>query len=409
MSQTDDKQLLTKAKDLVSQCDRCGTCLTVCPLFGIVDVEKSAARGKNSIVRALAAGALKPDGATLEATNFCLLCQACVDSCPNKIKTDQAMVNVRQYLTNRNGGVGIKYRMLGGIMKHKTIVKMAAMSLGIIRALKLGGLVPFGMAPEEYTKEQYTSVFKGPAALGGKTELWPAEGTPDKRVADFEGGGMKMMFPAAAEASQRTLKKTTALVVRENGCCGIPHLAHGMLDDFIALAKENIKLYEDVDIVVTDCGSCGGTLKHVADYLADDPEWKERAATFSKKVMDFSEYLVKAGYKPENKSNAVVTYHDPCHLVRGQGIKAQPRELLKASVGSYVEMKEADKCCGGAGTFHMDYPEASKQIVGRKQANIENTGAQIVTTGCPVCLVQLTKAAEASGGKFKAMHISQVI
>ena len=175
MSQTDDKQLLTKAKDLVSQCDRCGTCLTVCPLFGIVDVEKSAARGKNSIVRALAAGALKPDGATLEATNFCLLCQACVDSCPNKIKTDQAMVNVRQYLTNRNGGVGIKYRMLGGIMKHKTIVKMAAMSLGIIRALKLGGLVPFGMAPEEYTKEQYTSVFKGPAALGGKTELSPTE------------------------------------------------------------------------------------------------------------------------------------------------------------------------------------------------------------------------------------------
>jgi glycolate oxidase iron-sulfur subunit len=125
-------------------------------------------------------------------------------------------------------------------------------------------------------------------------------------------------------------------------------------------------------------------------------------------VMDLTEYLTKVGYLPRQKADAVFTYHDPCHLVRGQGITQPPRELLKAA-GSFVEMKEADVCCGGAGSFHIDYPDASAQILEKKRRNIEETGASVIVTGCPGCLIQLAKAAKASGGKFKAMHISQVI
>jgi glycolate oxidase iron-sulfur subunit len=123
--------------------------------------------------------------------------------------------------------------------------------------------------------------------------------------------------------------------------------------------------------------------------------------------MDLSEYLTKVGYQPRQKLDVTVTYHDSCHPIRGQGIKKQPRELLKAT-GKFVEMKEADKCCGGAGTFHIDYPDVAAQMIAKKQANIEKTGAAIVVSGCPVCLAQLSKAAAASG-KFKALHISQVI
>ena len=94
--------------------------------------------------------------------------------------------------------------------------------------------------------------------------------------------------------------------------------------------------------------------------------------------------------------------------MRGQGIKKQPRDLLKAA-GYFVEMKEADMCCGGAGSFHMDYPDISSQILDKKRQNIEATKAAVVVTACPGCLIQMTKAAKASGGKFKAMHISQVI
>jgi glycolate oxidase iron-sulfur subunit len=103
-----------------------------------------------------------------------------------------------------------------------------------------------------------------------------------------------------------------------------------------------------------------------------------------------------------------LTYHDPCHLARGQGIIKQPRDLLKAT-GIFVEMEEAGKCCGGAGSFHMDYPAIASKILESKRKNIEKTGAAIVVTACPGCLIQLAKAAKDSGNKFKAMHISQVI
>jgi glycolate oxidase iron-sulfur subunit len=407
MNKTADEQLLLKAKEQVAQCDRCGTCLTVCPLFGLRDVERVSARGKNAITRALAEGGLKATEEMLAAVNFCLLCQACVDSCPNKVRTDEAMIDVRQYLTNKAGGVGIKYKVLGGVMKRKALVKMGSAALAVVRGLRLNGLVPFGMAPEEYTRDQFANAFAGPAALGPRPQQGVAEVGPLAKVAYFRGCGMQMMFPAAAAATVGILESTTPLIIRDNACCGIPHLAHGLRGDFLALAKENIALYGDVDIVVTDCGSCGGTLKRIGSYFADDPEWRDKAASFSRKIMDLSEYLTKVGYQPRQKLDVTVTYHDSCHLIRGQGIKKQPRELLKAT-GKFVEMKEADKCCGGAGTFHIDYPDVAAQMIAKKQANIEKTGAAIVVSGCPVCLAQLSKAAAASG-KFKALHISQVI
>jgi glycolate oxidase iron-sulfur subunit len=177
---------------------------------------------------------------------------------------------------------------------------------------------------------------------------------------------------------------------------------------FLELARENIALYEDADIVVTDCASCGGALKHLAPHFEGDPAWRDRAAAFSAKVMDLTEYLARAGYRAPVKRDLTFTYHDPCHLARGQGIRAQPRQLLEGA-GTLVEMAESDSCCGGAGTFHMDHPEAAARILDRKRANIERTGAQVVVTACPGCLIQLTRAAEASGGTFKAMHISQVL
>ena len=149
-------------------------------------------------------------------------------------------------------------------------------------------------------------------------------------------------------------------------------------------------------------------MKHTAAYFKGDAAWEPRAAAFGKKIMDITEYLVKAGYRPQAKRDVTLTFHEPCHLGRGQGLKTQSRELLKAA-GNYVEMKGADACCGGAGSFHLDYPAISDGMLEKKRQNIEKTGAQIVVTECPACLTQMSKAAERSGGKFKVMHISQVL
>ena len=401
------QEKLDAARELVSQCDRCGTCLTVCPLFGSKDIESSAARGKNSILRALAEGGLEPTAEVRAALDFCILCQRCVDSCPAKVKTDEAMILARQYLADNAGGATLKYQFVGGAMSRPWLIKMGALGLSVARKLGLNSLAPFGAAPDEYTRTHYLTAFSGPGALGSATAPSSAAVTPDSRVAYFKGCGMQILFPEAAAQSMEVLGRITKPVTRDNVCCGLPHLAHAMGPDFLELARENIRQFEDVDVVVSDCASCSGTLKHVGSYLADDPKWKERAAAFSAKVMDLTEYLAKSGYVPSQKSGAKITYHDPCHLCRGQGIKKEPRALL-AAAGDYREMKDSDVCCGGGGSFFMDYPEISDSIIDKKRRNIEATGADVVVTGCPGCLIQLNKAAKASG-KFKALHISQVV
>ncbi|MFT3985955.1 MAG: (Fe-S)-binding protein [Lachnospiraceae bacterium] len=409
MQNDTESKLLRTAEHSVRQCERCGTCITVCPLYNNVkDVEAVGPRGKNMLCRALAQGGLKSTTEVLNAVNFCLLCGTCVENCPSKIKTDRAMMDIREYLASQRGGPGIKYSVLGGVMKRRSLVKLGAGALSIVRKLGLHNVVPYGMAPKAYKRSHLLESFAGPNIHGSKIETVHIPVATTSKVAYFRGCGMEMMFPEAAADTRKILATISSPIIKENVCCGLPHLAHGLRNDFIELAKSNIAIYEEVEIVVTDCASCSSTLKHIADYFIEDPEWGPRAAAFSQKIMDISEYLVKVGYSPQKKIDATLTYHDPCHSVRGQGIKNQPRQLLKKA-GNFVEMKEADMCCGGAGSFHMDYPKAAAEVLKRKQENIEKTKADIVVTSCPVCLVQLNKAAKASGDKFKAVHISQII
>ena len=403
-----NQKLLRNIRELVAPCDRCGTCRLFCPLYGVKDIENSNARGKVNIAKALVAGGLEPTPDVMAAVNFCLLCRACVDNCPSKIKTDEAMIAVRQYLANVSGGVPAKHKLFGGLLKRRGLVKMAASAFKLMRLTKLYRLFPAGMVPGNYTRSQFLKAHAGPAALGSPMTESSVPVSASTRVAYFHGCGIRMMFPEAAAETIGILNTLGKLETPENVCCGLPHLAHGLREDFFDLAKENIRLFSDADVVVCDCASCSSTLKHMAKYFAEDPEWKEKAEVFAGKVMDLTEYLSKAGYKPRQRVSAKITFHEPCHLGRGQGVKKQPRELLKAA-GNFVEMPESDVCCGGAGSFHLDYPDIADAILKKKMANIEKSGAEIVVTECPGCMIQMTKIAEMSGGKIRALHISQVI
>ena len=403
------QKYLNAAVDIASQCDRCGSCTTVCPLFKEKGIESAGARGKNNLVHGLAKEIFEPSSELTTASNFCLLCRACVDNCPNKVETDEAMISLRQHLADADGGTSLKYQMVGGLMGKPYFVMLTSSIFKTLRFFKLNKLVPAGLIPSEFTKTEYEKNFPGPAALGTPPVLTAVDITPTSRVAYFHACGMDMMFPNAVKSSKQLIEKVSKVKPTsiQNNCCGIVHLVHGLRDKFITLAKKNIELYEDVDVVVTDCASCSGTLKHTQKYFQEDSLWYERAQAFSNKVMGLSEYLAKAGYKPKN-NNVKLTFHEPCHLGRGQGIKNQPRELLNMA-GHYIEMKDADKCCGGSGTFAIDFPEVSDRLLCEKGSSIEQTGADIVVTECPVCLSQMSKASQNSHGRFRAMHISQVL
>ncbi|MBP1759802.1 MAG: protein of unknown function cysteine-rich region domain protein [Firmicutes bacterium] len=400
-----DASTLGKIQATVNQCDRCGSCLTVCPVYNVTHRETAVARGKIATVRAMIEGGLASDSRIAEAFEFCLLCKACIENCPSKVKTDEAMIEARQYIAETLGR-RVKHRLITAFLGNSTLIGMAAKTLKISRKTGINGLLR-SVVPLENTKCYFREMASGPASLVPHQERTRPKMPHPGKIAYFQGCAMKMFFPAASQATVKLLNTTADVITTESVCCGIPHLTHGRTDYALALAKKNIEALANVDQIITDCASCSSSLKEYGHRLAADPLWAERAGEFCQKVMGLSEYLYEVGYQPNRKNNLKITYHDPCHLVRGQGIKKQPRELLK-QVAEYVEMPQSDQCCGGAGTFYLDFPETAKNILTQKIKNIESTDADIVVTECPVCLMQLAKG-EHKNTHFKAMHISQVL
>jgi glycolate oxidase iron-sulfur subunit len=188
----------------------------------------------------------------------------------------------------------------------------------------------------------------------------------------------------------------------------MPARGYGRLDLVRAQAQHNIALFErcSVDMIVTDCATCGSTLKEYGAFFADDPGWAERATAFSHKVRDISEFLAEIPLeKPAGRIEARVTYHDPCHLRRAQQVWKQPRSLLSMIDGlEFVELPDADWCCGSAGSQLITHYDTSLQVLDRKMDNLASTGAQIIASGCPGCQMQLNTGIERRGLPVKVVH-----
>ena len=188
----------------------------------------------------------------------------------------------------------------------------------------------------------------------------------------------------------------------------MPARGYGRLDLVRAQAKYNIEIFEQarVDIIITDCATCGSTLKEYKELLQCDEEWASRAVRFSTRVRDISEFLAEIPLeKPKGKIEARVTYHDPCHLRRGQKVWQQPRALLTLIDGiDFVELPEADWCCGSAGSQLITHYETSKRVMDRKAHNLASTKAEIIASGCPGCQMQLNTAVKRRELDIRVVH-----
>jgi glycolate oxidase iron-sulfur subunit len=237
-----------------------------------------------------------------------------------------------------------------------------------------------------------------------------ARGEVKYKVGFFLGCAQSLLFAEESMATVRVLSRNGCDVVtpREVKCCGMPAHGSGRLDLVRSQAKHNITVFEQsgVGVIVTDCATCGSTLKEYGAYLKDEPEWADRAARFSKKVRDISEFLAEIPLeKPTGRIQARVTYHDPCHLRRAQQVWKQPRDLLGLIDGiDFVEMPESDWCCGSAGSQLVTHYETSLQVLDRKMDNLSSTQAQIVASGCPGCQMQLNAGIQRRNLDVRVVH-----
>jgi glycolate dehydrogenase iron-sulfur subunit len=216
------------------------------------------------------------------------------------------------------------------------------------------------------------------------------------RVGFFLGCAQSLLFAEASAATVRVLARngSTVFAPKDVACCGMPARGYGRLDLARELARHNIAVFEQrpLDVIVTDCATCGATLKDYASLLGEDPAWAERALAFSRRVRDISEFLIDLPVeKPQGRIRARITYHDPCHLRRAQGVWEQPRSLLALIDDlEYTELPEADWCCGSGGSHLITHYDTSQKIMERKLEHIAATEAMIVASGCPGCQMQLT-------------------
>lgn len=394
-------------------CIRCGLCLAVCPTYREYKNETASPRGRVALARKGLEEELELTPNLVEQMYSCLACLACNEICPVGIKPADLSVEMR-HVQEQINPAGWKNTLFGSVIARPGRMELATFPLRVYETLGLRKLVyALGICklmPGQLRDMEGMLPHQPPRPLRQLLpEVTPAKGENKHRVGFFLGCAQSLMFAEESAATVRVLARNgcTVITPKDTTCCGMPAAGYGRMDLVKQHARTNIALFEkgNLDVIVTDCATCGSKLKEYGEILADEPEWAERAEKFSAKVRDVSEFLMSIPLeKPTGKVKARVTYHDPCHLRRAQKVWKQPRAILQMIDGvDFVELPESDWCCGSAGSQLITHYETSLKVLDRKMDNLESTGADMIASGCPGCQMQLT-----TGIKRRKMNVQVV-
>jgi glycolate oxidase iron-sulfur subunit len=395
-------------------CIRCGLCLAVCPTYREYLSETASPRGRVALARKGLEGDLELSPNLFKQMYACFDCLACNDICPVGIRPADLALDMRVLQEQRKPAFW-KKNLFQDLLPKPGRMEAATWPLRLYERSGLRKLV-YKLGWQHLRPVQVRDLEAMLPHLPQRPlrqvlpEVTPAGGESKYRVGFFLGCAQSLMFADESAASVRVMARNGCTVVtpKETVCCGMPARGYGREDLVLESARANIALFEsaDVEVIVTDCATCGSTLKDYGAILAADPIWAARAAAFSAKVRDVSEFLMSIPLeKPAGRLDARVTYHDPCHLRRGQGVWKQPREMMQLIDGlEFIELPEADWCCGSAGSQLITHYETSLKVLKRKTDNLGSTQAEYIATGCPGCQMQLNVGVRRERSDVKVVH-----
>ena len=453
---------------VVQQCMHCGLCLPTCPTYDATRLERNSPRGRIALMRAIADGELEATKTFGEEMYFCLGCLACMTACPAGVNYAELFEHARAEVEQsgalksprRDFIRAFALRWLFMDLKRLRLAGRALrlwQQLGLQTLIRRSGvlkLLPKRLRELEAVtpdiQRQFSADLIAPVtpAIGGRKKF---------RVAMLTGCAQDLVFSDINCDTVEVLRRNGCEVITpsEQHCCGSIFAHNGEWALAQELARKNIAQFPpgQFDAIITNAGGCGSHLKHFSKLLADDPAYRDRAKVWDAKVKDIHEWLVEIGIKRpqpipsplngergenaagqsntvsasiepshpspsiplpvegrgkpaiEQRSDLVVTYHESCHLCHGQKITSEPRQLLRAVPNlKLVELPEANWCCGSAGVYNLVQPEMADDLLQRKLAHIQSTGAKIVATGNPGCLLQLINGAKQRGMKLRVVH-----
>ena len=396
---------LAEVKGGIDACVHCGFCLQSCPTYVNLQDENDSPRGRIVLMRAVLEGDLAPsDPAVQEHIARCLGCRACETACPSGVPYGQMLEATRATIAPYHPApwlarIGLKSfafpRLLGLMMAGSRLLR----ATGIPRLLaRLPGRLGFANA-----------MLAGSSSPVDAPAYTPVSDGTRGSAALLTGCVMEGLFADANRATERVLAVNGYRMVETPGqkCCGALHAHSGDLDAARALARANVKAFErsGADHVVTNSAGCGAMMKEYGHLLADDAAFAERAARMAERVRDATQLLAEAGPRRGAPVEERITYDAPCHLVHAQRIVAPPLQVLKSIPGlEVVPLEDADRCCGAAGIYSLIEPGTSHAVLAPKLQHIADTGASLVATGNPGCLMQIGAGLRTSGSRARAVH-----
>jgi glycolate oxidase iron-sulfur subunit len=405
--------------ETISRCNRCGFCQVACPVFRATGHEAGVARGRVALLKALIENRMSWDEGLKEPLFDCLSCGACTANCFPAVATADLVLDARAEYLDRVGRNHIHRLLFRRLLPHPRRLRLAARAAALARkaglsrlASMLGLLRVFGRdasRAEQIVHHFPDHTFRGKFAPG------VLDGEGDVRIGYFVGCGTDVMEPNAAEAALKTLRRMGKTVeILDNCCCGLPAMTYGDRTAAQALAEKNLHLVNAgrFDLVVTDCSSCAAFLKKYPALFGENDLRTAAARALAERVRDFVQILSSDGRSAQAAAvgKTIATYHDPCHASRGQGLVREPRTLLRSLPGvEFREMPEADWCCGGAGSYAVSHYDLALKVLDRKIDNLERTGANLLVTSCPACIVHLRYGIRLRGLPVRVCHIAELV
>ncbi|MBD2460484.1 4Fe-4S dicluster domain-containing protein [Oscillatoria sp. FACHB-1407] len=406
---------------LIDACVHCGFCLSTCPSYRVIGKETDSPRGRIYLMDGVNEGEIPLSPAVVQHFDSCLGCLACVTTCPSGVQYDQLIAATRpQIERNHTRPLGDRLfrQLIFSLFPHPDRLRMLLIplfvyqKLGFQAVMRSIGLLP-KISPRLAAMESLLPPVTAKSFQDNIPDVIPAQGKKRYRVGMILGCVQRLFFSEVNEATVRVLTANGCEVVvpKSQGCCAALPQHQGQEAQAQALARQMIDSFENtnVDAIIINAAGCGHTLKEYGHILQDDPTYREKAKAFASKVKDIQEFLgaigLTASLSPLQDEPLTLVYQDACHLLHGQKISLQPRQLLRQIPGVTVrEPVDAALCCGSAGVYNMLQPEVAEELGQQKVDNLLNTGATLIASSNPGCSLQIQKHLEQQGKTVPVIH-----